>query len=432
MSSACLAVAVLGGAAADPSPLRYVLAHRVNLRVAPSASASVAAQLDIGTAARLVARQATWCEVEIAEAHKPVSHGFVACDLLAETPPDIRQLDKQRLDLTSAQASTAARLPLDERAFWLSPSLERWEALAADQQVVGVRDGMATREPSAPEPRSVPSRSFSEALALLASGTLTIRDPVVPAPARLDDEAAAVLRAAPLPAAHASWFGSGDIDAVLSSGIAETGEFHDDDGRDAPPPVVRWHDPIGALDVLAHRVHARVTARIDGPWQVGHDGTLYGVAGIGATRIGFAPELRFQEVLADGNERSQAVAELRFRWPADVCQADSATVLLPAHMPSEPLMADVLVAWVGTRPAAAKARVVAHPATVTAATAGGGHYRVTVREVDIDGDGHPDFIVHEWVDLETELNLLGRLVHANVAGQWVRTSRDAGAAPCYD
>ena len=219
VSSACLAVAMMGGAAAGPSPLRYALAHRLNLRVAPSASASVAAQLDIGTAARLVARQGTWCEVEIGEANKPGSHGFVACDLLAETPPDIRQLDKQRLDLTSTQASAAARLPWDERAFWLSPSLERWAALAADQQVVGVRDGMVTREPPALEPRAMPSRSFSEALALLAGGTLTIRDPELPALAPLDDEAAAVMHAAPLSAAHASWFGAGDIDAVLSSGI---------------------------------------------------------------------------------------------------------------------------------------------------------------------------------------------------------------------
>ena len=53
-------------------------------------------------------------------------------------------------------------------------------------------------------------------------------------------------------------------------------------------------------------------------------------------------------------------------------------------------------------------------------------------KVDIDGDGHPDFVVHESVDVETELDVLGRLVHANVAGQWVRMARDAGAAPCYD
>lgn len=52
---------------------------------------------------------------------------------------------------------------------------------------------------------------------------------------------------------------------------------------------------------------------------------------------------------------------------------------------------------------------------------------LTATEIDLDGDGRADFVVHEWLGDHGG----GRLVHANVAGAW-RLLFELSYTGCYD
>jgi Bacterial SH3 domain len=400
-----LAAALPSWAASDT---RYVLAHRVNLRDAPSSTAAVVARLDIATAVTLARRSGDWCEISLAPREgATVRSGFVACTLLAESPPRIEALDKERL---APWLPPAARLRLDERAFWLSPSLARWGDFANDQPLI--ESGATLERPQ--DARIVPSDSFAASLALLRSGSLVVHD-LVAGEAGPHVDLADVLHAAPLPPARASWFKQGDIDAVLPSGSAE----NNNDVSPNADPTVLWHAGLRVLDALAWRAKSRVTATADSAWNVGHDQALHGVAGIGALRVTFEPAASFHEIALDGAAHTRVVGQLQQQWPLDDCQLDTATLLRPDPHGDATSARVALVAWVGTRPPAAKARLAVRRGTLRERDQ---DVAVTLTEVDLDGDGRPDFVVHEWFggpehDQET---IRGRAVHANIDGAWRR------------
>lgn len=197
-------LALAGSCLAEPvSDVRYVTAHRVNLREGPSAAAAVVRRLAIGVPVQLQSRSGSWCAVATVA---PATSGFMACQWLAETPPRIRDLDGQRLERVHAGATPDVLLPLDERAFWLSPSLQRWASFAHDQPATGVRDGLVVAD--VPH-RVVPSESFSASLMLLASGSMIVRDLVdAPDPSPLAPEFVYLLQSIPLPPGKSSWSNS--------------------------------------------------------------------------------------------------------------------------------------------------------------------------------------------------------------------------------
>jgi hypothetical protein len=349
--------------------------------------------------------------------------GYVACQWLAESAPRIAALDKERLERERAGAERRELLPLEERAFWLSPSLERWTSLARDQQILGLRDGVVPADAPPGSPRLAPSESFADSLAVLGAGSLVVRDLVESSPVAANDAAIVkVLQASPLPDARPSWFKPGDVDAVIPSGVPErdvnAGTAQDDS-------VILWHSALAPLDALSYRAKARMSVKVVEAWHPGHDGTLLGLGGAGALSVKYEPAAQINVVEPGGKMTSIPVGEIRYRLAVEGCEWESASLLDPRRLPSVRDVRDASVSWVGTRPARKQALIASNSSELRV---GDERYKLVATRIDVDADGQPDFLVHEWTD-ETAKG--GRIVHANLGGAW-RMMFATQVGPCGD
>lgn len=113
--------------AAAPSQ-SYIIGSYVNVRVQPSKDADVIGHLTSNTPVTMLSLSGDWCEIT----WNADSHGFVACNLLGETPIKIKDVGEKFLldsadqplrENTGYPKSNPGYSPL--RAFWIEPTVER-------------------------------------------------------------------------------------------------------------------------------------------------------------------------------------------------------------------------------------------------------------------------------------------------------------------
>ncbi len=421
-------LAVLAAAAAcvaaETPELRYVAGSRVNLRREPQPGGAVVGLLVANTPVQLVAQKGAWCEVRATPAGAAPLAGHVACNLLAREPLKIDDLEAA----IGAGKGRDGAMPGDllARAFWVSPSLERFERYAYNVPVSkpGPDEAYAV-------PRVLPNPEYDAIKAFLSTGRMKVDRPqawLAAAPSVMASAGATALVRAPLPPAQPSFFATAaDFDAPVPSGWLFGGgdpmPHAGQDAGDAAP--YGWADSAAGdglrlLDHLAHRAGAALKVVPTSEWSVDRNDELVGAGGIGSLRVELAPAATIQTVDRTGTVGTLAVAGATYRWGAGACSRGGSDIVKPPRPGGAPGMEHFLVAWSGRKPPGTQATVLSRQLD------GRTRYdRLLVHRIDVDGDRRPDFVVYEGrYQPQATATGLWTAVYANVAGRWLLVHED--------
>ncbi len=426
---------------------RYLQAARVNLRMAASTTSASLALLPINTPLKLLGEAGSWCQVEtlrvsdatLSAAPGPINtgaigtKGYVLCNVLALQPNTLAQVDMQ---LADDKLSPARLIDFRSRAFWLAPSLTRWAAFgtALEQNLTEAQRYRSAETGAGPiRPRSA---EFDAMKALLAKGTVT---PAVPSAAVAT--AAAVNPATPvtgqggtgqggrvvLPEAKPSFFNRTNFQTLLPSGWIENGGGQNPTPDETGKTALSWGidgDQFAMLDDLAARVNARITVTVTGESYYDRGDSLVGVWDVGALQLALSNPVQIATVRPNGQVTALAAQTLQYAIGGNSCIGSGAlSITAPARPKGVRGMGDFLLAWVGRMPPTSQVQVTSRQLNGKTMWD-----KLLVHQVDVDGDGHADFLVQEG-RYKPQISALGlwKTVHVNIAGSWhlVYSAQDA-------
>jgi hypothetical protein len=385
-------VALASGLGAGPQAMAtpaYVQASRAALRAHPSPTAPVISYLTANAEVVVTDRGATWCGVQVANLK-----GFVACSLLGDAKLSIGAIEGK---LRDAALSSRERLDWTSRAFWVSPSLRRFEdvGLAMDEALL---TGTAREaEMMQGRPQRAPNAEFDEMKRQLEKGVVVERrsDAGVPA-IETPEVLARHAHRATLPHVAASYFQAGDLRLVLALRPYALG----DSGG-----------PTTALaDALSAEYSAAVKIRVAEPVGFGHDGP-YGMWDVGAMEAAFSRDVTVNALSSTGMPTGFAIRSFVMPVGYQPCSGTSSTF---QGRPINGRWSSATVGWVGKPGPATRARVSSQR------LGGPGEYdKLTVDTFDLDADGVPDFSI--WSGIEPariSTDTFWKAVYANVGGAW--------------
>lgn len=424
-----LLAAAAATAFAQTAEWRYVAGSRVNLRAQPQAGAPVVAVLEINEKLQFLRSSGTWCEVR--RDGVDAIRGHVACELLAAQPLRLEDVEDQLAKAQAAKAPVARRLDLTARAFWLSPSLERWERHGGTLEQTLSETARFERDPKTEQLKRPANAEFDAMKAFLASGRMRVERT---RPMALDAVGAtqgvsaqpleAALRRLPLPAASASFFGAEDLDALVPSGWTMAGGNVPQPGAGpSEPEPYQWAnsgDEVRMIDAMSKRFASRLKVTVTGPAWVNRADEVQGFWDVGAVRLEFAPGAVVETMGNDGRLRSLPVAEMTHTWGSHGCLRSATQIVKPLRPRGAPGLDGLMLAWVGRKPAAAQASIASRQRDGKTP-----YDRLVVHVVDIDGDRRPDAVVYEGRYKPTvSATGLWKAVFANVAGRWALVWQD--------
>ena len=407
-------------AAAQAPEWRYVAGSRVNLRAQPQPGAPVLAVLDINAKLQLLRSNGSWCEVRRDTAEG--THGHVACELLVAQPVRLEEVEAQ-----IAAGPPARLVELTARAFWLSPSLERWERHGAALEQGLSEKARFDLDPKTGLLKRPPMAEFEAMKAFLASGRMLVDKPGSRPDAPQGESAARVAAAllrVPLPAAAASFFGVQDLDALVPSGWTLAAGGVPQPGAEASDPEpYSWAnggDEVRMFDALSKRFGARVKVTPTEPAAINRADEVQGFWGVGAARLQFAPGAAIETLSNDGRLRPLPVAEVDYAWGSQGCLRRATQIVKPPRPRGAPAMDGLMLAWVGRKPAVAQASIASRQRDGRRL-----QDRLVVHVVDIDGDKRPDVVVYEGrYTPQVSATGLWKAVFANLGGRWVQVYLD--------
>lgn len=382
-----LGLAALGAAAGDDP--KWVQGSWVNVRATAQPNGAVVTQWTVNTPVRLLATSGKWCEARANDGKR----GFVACNLLGDKA------------LTLAEAANPMR------AFWISPSVERWMAAGQYLAVTMLSNAAREKEVAEKKPRRFPVPEFEAMKQLMQQGIVVKPEDLAAAP-RL---AASV---ADGPSPMLELLGRGTLKPVRSSLFKQ------------PSDVVMVGQ--GDVDTLAAMTREPVRLKMLRPpalYSPPHsDGAFDGFWDVGEAEVILAAPITRHTVASNG--LMGAAQGRRFRVNGqqfDRCGYES-QILPSDEQPlrgypaiKEPIVEFFLPKGLNAR----KVNVSSRSAKVRINDEQGKSVptKTLLYDIDLDGDGIPDIAVwqglvpHEIYDLPT---WWARFV--NIDGQWYLAS----------
>jgi hypothetical protein len=364
----------------------YVQAARAALRAQPAADAPIVSYLTTNAEVYVTDRGAVWCGVRAAGLQ-----GFIACTLLGEAKLSIGEIEARLRNMGLAPRD---RLDWASRAFWVSPSLSRFEAVGTE-----MRDALMSteaREAEIVQGRTLrpPNAEFDAMKRRLEEGVIIERR-FVPGVAAIDppEVLAKQTHRAALPQVRRSYFDPGDLLLVVPLGPFSLG---DSDG------------PTTALaDALSAEYGAGVQTRVAEPVTFGQN-SPHGMWDVGAIEATFSREVTVNALSATGMPTGFAIRSFVMPVGDQPCSGTSSTFkarTINAHWRS------ATVAWVGKPGPTARARVSSQR------LGGPGEFdKLTLDSFDLDADGLADFSIAPAV---VSTDTFWKAVYANIGGTWL-------------
>jgi hypothetical protein len=388
--AALSAAALLSADAQSPAPRAYVQASRAALRSQPSGTASIVDYLITNTEVEITERAPDWCGVR-----SDALRGFVACRLLSETKLSIGTIEAK---LRDRNLSARDRLDWTSRAFWVSPSLSRFEDVGNVMEPALLTSAARDAEMMRGRAQRPLNGEFEAMKTRLEKGVIASRRPPVPgATTDLPENPVgrAMTRAA-LPAVRRSYFGEDDLLLVLAL---------------RPYSLGNSDGPTTALaDALSAEYDAVVRMRVAEPTSFGHDGA-HGMWDVGAIEATFSKEVTVHGLSSAGMPTGFSIRSFVMPVGYQPCSGTTSTF---KGRPINARWNSAIVGWVGKAPPPAKARLASQR------LGGAGEYdKLTIDTVDLDADGVPDFSIWSGIaPAVVSTDSFWKAVFVNVGGAW--------------
>lgn len=379
-------------AAQGPSSRAYVSASRAALRAQPAAAAPVVDYLTTNTEVAILERTTDWCRVRGQAGAAP---GFIACRFLGTAKLTIDAIEARLHDKGLASRE---RLDWQSRAFWVSPSLRRLEAVGYAMEEAFLSEQIHEREIDEGKLLRPHHAEFDAMKTRLEKG-VSVPPPVSSALAI--DETSELLRAAmkraALPPIRPSFFPGGEplfAVALFPFTLKRSGS--------AGPGLT---DALSA----AHGVSFRT--RIVRPVSMAHSGPV-GVWDIGRASATFDRAAILYGITRTGASTGLSVASLVTPLGHQPCTGEAMDL---NARPLNGRWRSAIVAWVGKPAPPADALV-----TTRQLGGAGKRGKLVIETIDLDRDGVPDFSV--WAGQEppdVEVETYWKAVFGNIGGTWV-------------
>jgi hypothetical protein len=390
LSAAFLVIATLQGQAAPA----FVQASRAALRSKPITTAPILDFLPTNTEVDVLETTNDWCRVRTRISK---IEGFIACRLLAERPLTLEAIEAE---LKKPGVASRERLDWESRAFWIAPSLTRFETVGLLMEYVFRRF-----EDESPRPRNAEFDAMKQRLSqpTVVSSTRPpmIRiDPLTVRPTPLevaDTPLREAIKRAALPSIRPSYFHEGEPlypIALRPFTVRGSGEI-----------------AVALIDALSHehRVAFR-TRRWEPAWSA-HFGWA-GAWDVGRVEVLFDREVTVHGITGQGAPTGFTIASLVAPLGTQACVGSRIDI---KGRPVNTGWRESIVAWVGKAPPQTRAAV------TTRQVNGPDKYKKLVIElVDLDGDSVPEFSL--WAGLEPAVistETYWKAVFANVGGTWL-------------
>jgi len=417
----------------------YVQASRTNLRAQAQADAAVLAQPVTNTAFKVLARQGDWCEVEGAIDDTAVHHGFISCSFLGADRLTLAfidvQLDKKNLD-------ARARLDWHSRAFWIAPSLTRWNAVGLAMEGALLSPETRNREIAEAKPLRFKVPEFEAMKRRLANGvqvtTDTLAVPQGQSLQALSDQAMPyehlrpALQRIKLPTIKASFFKAGEVPVIVAP--EKYGEYESVraivlvDALSAANKTVFQATVTGPAAYAMNRETQESAPRRDLKLVPvnGDLGIIAGVWDVGSLRVNFRGGALLHGVTKRGEPSAESVDGIEVPLGEGTTCTASPIDLKEHPVPGYARPADTIVRWAGKPMAGAEdARVQVKSRQIGGKTQ---YDLVVTHEIDLNGDGIADFVVWQGrYQPQVSAEGIWNAVFANIEGQWMLLSYDEDA-----
>ena len=392
-----LAVGLLMSRAASGQSIAHVQGSYVAVRSQPSVVAPIAGYLTTNTIVELAERGTEWCRIRSTSTASLTA--FISCRALGDAPVT---LDVVRAQLRIGVYPPEERLDWLGRRFWLAPSLQGLADVGEEMTSILLSEKDRNREDAESKPHRPRNPAFEAMKARLAAGVVPSSADHYPASVedlRYFEPLQNVLKQRPLPPVQRSLF-----------------------RRDEPLFVVALHPltlteqgglAIPLSDALSAVHGVPLRTRTLKPAGYGHTGPI-GTWDISSVGVQFDSPVTLNAVTARGESTGLSIASISAPIGDQLCVAN---VMSYNARSLDARWAAAIVGWVG-KPAPARA-------TVTTATFGESKYgRVTLQQVDLNGDKIDDFLLWSGVEAPErspsgQIDLHWRAVFANVDGQWI-------------
>jgi hypothetical protein len=420
----------------------YVLASLANVRSKPNASAPIITHAATNTAARIVAKQGDWCEVEMLKGENPASvaneiaagtifqQGFISCDLLSSKPITLAMASAA---LAKEKPNSKSAVDWQARAFWVAPSVSRWLAVGHAMEVAYLDEKTRYLEVEKQKPMRFKADVFEAMKRRLAAGiqvnpeTIYSSGSVNPGDPTLIQNPALVSarQRSPFPVIKPSFFDRNNVPVILPA---------DQYGLNDHVLVARLIDALSASNGVAFKAVATGSPSFalrndpaplagNGEWRLvpvaGAMEVIIGVWDTGGLRVDFDKEVRLNGVTVRGEPIAQTIKHLEMTFGADGACSYSPTGInmhrqsLPGYAPAN----SALITWAGKPlPGGAATRA----QTKTRELGGDNEYdRMVAHELDLDNDGVADFLVWQGrYRPQVSAEGIWTAVFANIGGRW--------------
>ncbi len=413
----------------------FVQASNANLRAQALAGAAVLDKPVVNTAFKLLGKAGDWCEVEtIPPAGLGVAgpadrqRGFIACGLLSSQKLTLPTIDAQ---IARNGSDPKALLDWYARAFWVAPSLVRWERVGValqnallDQQTLSKEiEGQQPLRFTVPEFEAMKQR-LAAGIAVAPGATVPVQAPTLEHSDRLPGTLQSALSRIRMPAIRLSLFGKNEAPVIVPGAKYGTGTSQTLDLIDALSASngVAFKTEVTAPASYALRPDTSVFAA-SSSWRfinaAGAMDVIMGIWDVGGLKIAFDRNVALYGVTAQGKPAAQLIKEVRISIGYDsACSYSSSRV----EMKTAPAIgyapqSSALVGWAG-KPMPGGTSAVAQ--IKSRRFDGESEYDLVIsHEIDLDHDGIVDFLVWQG-RYQPQISAEGvwEAVFVNVDGQW--------------
>ena len=395
---ALLLICALSGSALlgqTQSPIAYVHASRVAVRVQPSATSTAAGFVTTNTTVEIQERAGEWCRVKVSSRLS----GYVGCWFLSDAPLTLEVVQARAGD---QNLSPRERLDWAARAFWIAPSIVRLESVGSLMETALMSPEDRSREMQDGKPYRSPNPEFDAMKARLAAGVLPkARDKVPRSMGDLEghfqEPLKSAVKRAPRPTITTSFFRADEPLFVVAL---------------RPFSLHEQEVAIGLAEALSAVHQVPVRTRALEPVGYYHGGPI-GVWDISSLGMRFEKPLRLQAVTARGSTTGLEVSAIRGPIGNQPCGGSGMSVVAK-RLNSQ--WTEAILAWTG-KPAAST------PAVTTTQISGPTKFeRLTAESVDLNGDKVADFLAWTgWAPAVVEEGgtIPWKAVFANVEGKWL-------------
>jgi hypothetical protein len=420
----------------------YVQVSSANLRAQAQKSAPILDKPVTNSAFKLIAKNSEWCEVEgvrndvISADSQPETatknlHGYMACELLSSQMLTLKIIEEQ---LARPDMDAKVKLAWYARAFWVAPSLARWERMGIAMQMTYLDEATHYKEIEGNKPLRFQVPEFEAMKKRLAAGIQV--KPESYSPSQVGNQENLGNGIGNLQSAHArikmpviktSMFNVNNV-PIIVAGEKYYGMANNSSG------VISLTDALSASNSASFRAVVTAPASYalnpdspiyadDTTWRFtkvsGAMDVILGIWDVGGLRITFDKNVTLHGVTAQGKPTALDIREINLSIGYDsACsyshsQVEIRSTPVSGYAPS----ASALINWAGKPiPGGATAR-----AQIKSRRFGGEGPTdlVITHEIDLDHDGVVDFLIWQGrYQAQVSAEGLWEAIFANIDGQW--------------